>query len=715
MVVGDFNRDTNPDLAVSGVGGVINILLSNGDGTLQAPLTFAAGQYNDNFDIDGDVYLGGSRSMALGDFNGDTLVDIAFTNGHGGEAGVLLGRGDGTFSPPSLFPATSSFSQQVVVADLNLDGKLDLAIADRCSDLPPTCAEGGVVTLLGNGDGTFQSPARYASGGRSAVSIAVADLNGDGSPDIAIANGGTLWHFAEGTLGVLFGDGSGTFAPPIIYPTGPQGLTQPTAIAIADLNNDHKLDISVVLSCWDCNSVVSIFLGNGQGAFRLPARMYAVNGGDSLSFTVADLNGDNLADLAVSTVWYGVTLLLGNRDGGMQAVPAFGKSLATSSAVASDFNSDGKDDLAVVNECYEYKYGCAQGSLAILLGDGKEPFQQPRSYPMSPAYTRSAAAGDFNRDGKPDLVLVGQGPPRALAVLLGNGRGGFQIKFTYPLSSSYYATAVVADFNGDAKLDVVITPGIGAAAGAAVFLGNGDGTLQTPVDLGSKAPLDMALTTADLNHDNKPDLILADPLQVLLGNGDGTFQPAAIYPPQTLDNTIGLLALDLNADGKLDLVAGRYLSTDVMFGSGDGTFQPPVTYQAGGKPVGADFNGDGIIDLALAHDFVTLLTGVGGGVFEISSTYSTYYHSDWVLGDFNRDGRPDLAGTDYSTGVATLLLNIAKNFHYATATALVSSANPAQAGQNVIFTASVTPAFPSAVTGSVTLYDGNLALDTQPV
>lgn len=223
VVVGDFNGDGYPDLAVADESNRINILMGKGNGFFDAAVSIPGG---DN-----------PTSIVVGDFNGDGKLDLAVTNhGYSGALGstigVLLGNGDGTFKAGISYAAGSS-PRFLAVSDFNGDGKLDLVVA---SDV--AYPSGGGAVLLGNGDGTFQAPLPYLAASFP-FALAVADFNGDGKPDLAVANSGT--GGCGNSVSVLLGKGDGTFMPAVNFGAG----TGPSAIAAADLNGDHLLDLVV--------------------------------------------------------------------------------------------------------------------------------------------------------------------------------------------------------------------------------------------------------------------------------------------------------------------------------------------------------------------------------------------------------------------------------------------------------------------------------------
>jgi FG-GAP-like repeat len=303
-------------------------------------------------------------SIAVGDFNGDGKPDMAVTN-HSGTVGVLLGKGNGSFQPVVAYDSGGFYSHSIVVVDLNKDGKLDLVISD---DFCPTVNESCVSVLLGNGDGTFQPAATYDAGGYPYASgpginipIFVADVNGDGKPDLVVANATDRNQVGDGVVGVLLGNGDGTFQPVVRYDSGGFGAS---GAAMADVNGDGKLDVVVVncggpVSCAPPVATVGVLLGNGNGTFQA-VKTYGTGGWGSFAYplAVADVNDDGKLDILVGNqcpqnngncVGDGtVGILLGNGDGTFQTSVTYDTGSVISIAVA-DLNGDGKLDLAVAN------------------------------------------------------------------------------------------------------------------------------------------------------------------------------------------------------------------------------------------------------------------------------------------------------------------------------------------------------------------------------
>ena len=330
VAVGDFNSDGQPDLAVANDSypfpGTVSVLLGNADGSFQEARNFAAGSF--------------PSSVAVGDFNGDGRQDLVVTNFYNdsNEVSVLFGNGDGTFQAPRIFIAGNE-PDSVAVGDFNGDGVPDLAVANFGILAGPSNAldpPSNVSVLLGNGDGTFQA-ARNFGVGVGPHSVAVGDFNGDGLPDLAVGN------LLSYNVSVLLGNGDGTFQAARNFAAG----SFPSSIAVGDFNGDGLPDLAVANQ--DSNDV-SVLLGNGDGTFEAPQNFAA--GNSPASVAVSDFNGDGVQDLAVANGGFGfnnVSVLLGNGDGTFQAAVNFGVGRSPRSIAVGDFNGDGAPDLATVN------------------------------------------------------------------------------------------------------------------------------------------------------------------------------------------------------------------------------------------------------------------------------------------------------------------------------------------------------------------------------
>ena len=340
-------------------------------------------------------------AVAVGDFNGDGKLDLALTgyNSNTPNIVIVLGNGDGTFQSPVIYTSNKYGPSEIVVGDFNGDGKLDLAV---------TNAFGGVGVLLGNGDGTFQSEVIYPTEGTNGGSVAVGDFNGDGKPDLVVTNDN------DATFGVLLGNGDGTFQSEIVTATGGETAGP---VAVSDFNGDGKLDLVVRTG----SNIVSVFLGNGDGTFQNQA-FYTV-GEDPLSVAVGDFNGDGKPDLVVADFGDApdpgtVTVLLGNGDGTFQNGVSYTAGVDTGTVEVGDFNGDGKLDLAVLN-------AGSVGTVGVLLGNGDGTFQNMVAYPggsgSGNTILHDMAIGDFNGDGYPDVTTTAYGSLTPNSTVLTDG------------------------------------------------------------------------------------------------------------------------------------------------------------------------------------------------------------------------------------------------------------------------------------------------------
>ncbi len=433
-------------------------------------------------------------------------------------------------------------------------------------------AEAAGALVAGQGPEGSPRIATYGSGGASADSVAVADVNGDGIPDVVVANAcqGGLSKFLSCTnsaadVSVLLGRGDGTFQPAVSYDAG--GYSYPlieggswVSVAIADVNGDGHPDLIVATQCQTeacTNSGVSVLLGNGDGTFQ-PAVSYDTGGvGFDGYYTnvggqwvaVGDLRGDGKQDLIVASPCHdescgndGVSVLLGNGDGTFQPAVAYsagGLDANSVSVAVADVNGDGKLDAIVVNACGSPPPGCSDGSVSVLLGNGDGTLQAPVSYSTGYPDSTGIAIGDLNGDGKLDLVVGSEafvwcfyqcGPQEApVSVLLGNGDGSFQPAVTFGTGGFFAASVAIADMNGDGKADLVVaqqctwligdcTLGPGQAA---VLLGNGDGTFKDPVLYGTGGLNAESVALLDVNGDGRPDWVVANQC-ALRGKGSCT-------------------------------------------------------------------------------------------------------------------------------------------------------------------------------------------------
>ena len=351
---GDFNNDAVPDIAVANVcgdkncddNGTVKVLLGKGDGT------FTEGKKYRSADD------GNSVALATADFNGDGNLDVVVVNtgiNVNGDVSVILGDGKGGFGPPASF-APGGVPLFVATGDFNGDGKMDMAVTLN--------NPGEVSVLLGKGDGTFLPAAPYPveSGPQG---LAVADVNGDEIPDLLVVNEcGHVDGCRQGTVSVLPGNGDGTFQPQTSYFVG----IFPLSVAVADMNGDGKPDLVLDLPCGtdpSCvtNGGVAVLKGNGDGTFR-DVRSFIGTSTDSVRVGIGDFNADGHPDAATLDYRGGtIQLYLGRANGSLRAGPVFALGQNPNSISVGDLNGDAKPDIAVLLQ--------APRTVSVLLNTSK--------------------------------------------------------------------------------------------------------------------------------------------------------------------------------------------------------------------------------------------------------------------------------------------------------------------------------------------------------
>jgi hypothetical protein len=564
--------------------------LNNGNGT------FTAGQllFANVFPPFGPPEI--ALSVAIADLDNDGCQDAVMTESFG-LAYVFSGNCKGTFTTPGTTYALGDIGGAIQLADVNGDGVLDLVtsgilLSGAGGTGLGSVAGNEVCVLLGTGNGQF-GPARTYRGDISMYSLAVADLNGNGFPDVVTANQGS------NTASVFMNDGTGGFGDP-------QGIA----------------------------------FGNNSGVTNIPDSPFVfadVDGNGTLDMVLLDRQTDPTSPILITT-------LLNDGTGKFSApiqTPIFAEmpaALDPGDFVLADFRNTGHPDALVVS------LGSPFIVFAPGLGNGQ--FGQ---YTMTtpPGATGLIAVGDFNGDGNLDFVAVSSAgtttaPQQVLSVFLGRGDGTFQtgqsVAFQSDNPDAAPSIVYVGDFNGDGNLDVLVWN-----YGLFEFLGNGDGTFQA-----GRVLFDTfgAFILADVNGDGLPDIIAATDafgnpyggadgylaigeFSVFLGQPDGTFQHTQTYSPYLYTfyqpalygtliplNPFPGVVGDFNGDGNLDVAVFPVSDTftqssemQILYGNGDGTFTPSyVSYPLGKFWVpqfAADLTGDGLADIIELDNYTT--------------------------------------------------------------------------------------------------------------
>ncbi len=645
VAVGDFNKDGLLDFVVT----------DSTNPTLQIFVQQALplGGYVSGGSI---PTVGIPTSVRVADINHDGKLDVLVSTKGTFQGRVFLGNGSGGVSSntPLVTTGTSIDASDIVVLDIDRDGLLDVVVAD-VTIAPPT--NRGLYAFKGNGNGTFAAPAKV--GTTIYGSLALADLDGDGKLDIAAATGINPAAIETFT-------GTGTFSPPFISVfgiggVGPNPLPAYNTVVTGDFDHDGKQDVAIADS-----TQVKLYRGQGNAQLTpFPVGSFALPSG-ALSLQTGDVNLDGDLDLVFTTPaptgFVGV--MLGNGAGGFQlppglsTFPPINPPAADGAAVAlGDFNGDGRTDVAAANR--------AGRKVGILLNNfaGNCPAASfgPAARTFSYFDPRALALGDFNGDGKADVVSAstnanqvsvllassalsfptaptiapgfggllnvgGFSSPRAVAVglfdagaiqdlavangvplgtvsiLRGNGAGGFVPIGDVPVGATPVAIGI-GDFNDDNQRDLaVVNQG---SNNVSIRLGNGDGTFTSVPDV-SVGTIPMAIAVADFDLDGRPDLAVANfgtnTVSIRLGSSAGTFTGSLNVPVGS--NPVSLDVGDFNLDGRPDLVVANQGSANlsILTGNGNGTFTPAAPVFIGSSPgavVVTKLNGDSQPDLAV--------------------------------------------------------------------------------------------------------------------
>ena len=363
-------------------------------------------------------------NIAIADFNNDGYLDLAVANagavGNNADDNVslFLGDGNGSFRPRIIAPVGDN-PEDVVAADFNNDGKIDLVVANQDDQ--------NISVLLGDGNGSFRPATEYLVG-NNPQGIAVADFNSDGKLDIAVVNQN------DDTVSILLGDGNGSFGAPTTLTAG----NDPRFAVAADFNADGKIDLAITNSS-DKN--VSVFMGDGNGTFR-PQAKYLV-GTSPISIVASDFNNDGKIDLAVANNSSNtVSVLLGDGNGSFQA-QIISPTTGGEDLFAIDLNADGKIDL-VDSDADAY----------VLMSDGNGSFQGPITYTIT-GNVQSVVAADFNRDGSPDMVSANSGGSNVSIFMNADDANAPTISFRAPASDgNFNSTTQTVSFDVNDNQDV---------------------------------------------------------------------------------------------------------------------------------------------------------------------------------------------------------------------------------------------------------------------
>ena len=625
-------------------------------------------------------YYAGQNTLTYtsADFNNDGNLDVVAINAEINTVSLLIGDEAGGFSPPRPFPSGIN-PYSITSGDLNSDGRSDLIVG--------SFYENKIAVLLNNGNGGFLAPtiivppSQFPAQGQY-YELKAADFNGDGNVDIA-----AIQSQINKQLKVFLGNGQGNLTL-----TATLNLTgDDSKVAVGNINNDNLPDVVVSTGSSTVARSISFVFGQQDGNFSL-TRGFAVTDKPT-GIRIADLNNDNKNDISVAfedistptkhslQPW----LNNGNATFTAGAVIDLTHQLPPTDITTGDFNGDGKQDLAA-SLSSNYLPGIM---VMVINGAGDGTFQNP-SYWTVPNGSNSILAADVNHDSKQDLLAIGtvSSAFNYVAVLINNNYNGFLAPKTIPEGAidttrphfNYEdgTDIVAADFNNDRLLDMVTPFASDFSNSSEVVIALNDGNKGFLPDRGFKTPNGLkALETGDFNGDGNQDVVTGHDwsdsgkqLTVYLGDGRGNLVETSHFSWYNAVRRI--VAGDFNGDGKDDIffVDGAQLGY-ILLSQGNGNFSIVqgfsigsnglIHYQA--KPLTGDFNRDGKLDLAISTrtglnsstNEIKIWLGVGNGTFTQSASQPlTYINGSAAAGDFNGDSYLDVAvfgGTQTDTWI----------------------------------------------------------------
>jgi len=556
---------------------------------------------------------------------------------------VLLARESGGYEAPQIYE-TGDTPTTLAVGDFNGDGIPDVVVANGAS--------GDLSFFLGQGGGLLDGERRLPLLlNAEPVAMVVADFNGDGALDIAVSD------TRRNSISLLFGLGDGAFFEEIFEMETQPG---PRSLAAGDLTGSGHLDL--VVAERETNTV-SVYYGNGLGNFSAPQSF--TTGVNPRKVEIADVNGNGLPDLVTTNPGSREIMVHANGGGGIFLDPVSTVLPLTPTRFAlGDFDKDGRIDVAIV------VFGTGNdpqplGQMMLLKGTGNGAFIGARHYGIGSG-ALDVLAADFENNGNLDLLSVDTGA-QTLSILRNRGNGSFRAEERFAAGQRPRAIAT-ADFNGDGRTDLAVVNL--DSQDISILLGQGDGTFL-PQQKVAMTGFPRAIAVGRINGDNHTDMVVTslsgNQASVFLGRGDGTFQSERIVNIRRSGETRAsqprsVALADMNKDGNADLVVGN-AGTDtvaILFGDGNGNFGAPEEFFVGNFPLSvavSDLNRDGALDVIVVNGNdpqaaggspgrVSTVYGNGEGGLDVSTRRAVATGNnprDMILLDLDGDGNLDAA------------------------------------------------------------------------
>ena len=561
------------------------------------------------------------------------MMGVTILPGGTTDVGTIIVRASVTILYPGLRSAIGGPPVDIALGDLNNDGSQDAvavivsgASSDRFSR---------VSAALSNGDGSYL-PAQVIDVGDSAAAIKLGDFDNDGNLDAAVADA------IGNSIFILVGNGDGTFGAPSEFSAG----TQTQRLDTADINGDGSLD---VVAGNTGSATLSLFLGNGDGTLQA-ATPLNIGGTNIINPVLADVDEDGNIDLVVAHRGLNrIQFHKGNGDGTFADPVNFATAAAPDDLILADLNGD--DNLDAVAAVF-------QSGVSVLLGDGAGGFSDHVEYAVS-GNPRDLAAADFNQDDALDLVVpFSDGNFDFVAVLFGDGIGGFQSELVLDVPR-FTRLVAAGDADEDGNNDVITASG-GGFGDLSVLRGLGNGDFETQITVPTGIGGSAGVAVVDMNGDDDLDLVTArfsdGEILVLLGDGTAGFSEA--IASSTANRVLDMLVANINNDAALDVVTAHQNTRQIgiSLGNGDGTFQEVFFVEGGADARGlavGDIDRDGIPDLLSVPGptgGIDVRLGINGSTFQsVFEIPTANVIQDVFLGEVDGDGNLDLVASRSGT------------------------------------------------------------------